>query len=76
VESNRFSIAKVNETLRGSFSMRYVKEEGGLLNNFAIEPKMYEAEPPTQNQKRNYIILGIAGALLVGGLMAVAVSVS
>lgn len=56
--------------------MRYVKEEGGLLNNFAIEPKMYEAEPPTQNQKRNYIILAIAGAILVGGLMAVAVSVS
>jgi hypothetical protein len=56
--------------------MRYVKEEGGLLNNFAIEPKMYEAEPPTQNQKRNYIILGIVGAILIGGLMFVAVAVS
>ncbi|MBW4439696.1 MAG: ssl1498 family light-harvesting-like protein [Plectolyngbya sp. WJT66-NPBG17] len=56
--------------------MRYVKEESGLLNNFAIEPKMYEAEPPTQNQKRNYLILGIGGAILIGGLMFVAVSVS
>lgn len=56
--------------------MRYVKEEGGLLNNFAIEPKMYEAEPPTQSQKRNYIILAIGGAILIGGLMFVAVSVS
>lgn len=56
--------------------MRYVKEEGGLLNNFAIEPKMYQAEPPTQNQKRTYIILAVVGALLVGGLMAVAISVS
>lgn len=56
--------------------MRYVKEEGGLLNNFAVEPKMYEAEPPTANQKRNFIILGTVGAILVGGLMFVAVSVS
>jgi hypothetical protein len=56
--------------------MRYVKEEGGLLNNFAIEPKMYEAEPPTQNQKRNYIFLGIAGVVLIGGLVAVAAAVS
>ncbi|MBD2081817.1 ssl1498 family light-harvesting-like protein [Leptolyngbya sp. FACHB-17] len=56
--------------------MRYVKEEGGLLNNFAIEPKMYEAEPPTQNQKRNYILLTIGGAILIGGLMAVAIAVS
>jgi len=56
--------------------MRYVKEEGGLLNNFAIEPKVYEAEPPTQSQKRNYIILGIVGAALIGGLVFVAVAVS
>lgn len=56
--------------------MRYVKEEGGLLNNFAIEPKMYEAEPPSQSQKRNFIILGIIGAVLIGGLMAVAIAVS
>lgn len=56
--------------------MRYVKEEGGLLNNFAVEPKMYEAEPPTASQKRNYIILAIGGAVLIGGLMAVAVAVS
>jgi hypothetical protein len=56
--------------------MRYVKEDSGLLNNFAIEPKMYEAEPPNQNQKRNYLILGIVGMSLIGGLVAVAVAVS
>ncbi|MGA7937028.1 MAG: ssl1498 family light-harvesting-like protein, partial [Kovacikia sp.] len=28
--------------------MRYTTEEGGRLNNFAIEPKMYKAEPPTK----------------------------
>jgi hypothetical protein len=56
--------------------MRYTTEEGGRLNNYAIEPKMYEATPPTQAQKRNYIILSVAATLLVGGLVFVAVAVS
>jgi hypothetical protein len=56
--------------------MPYTNEEGGLLNNFAREPKVYQAEPPTATEKRNYIFLGIAGALLVAGLIFVAFSVS
>ncbi|MEO1593269.1 MAG: ssl1498 family light-harvesting-like protein [Cyanobacteria bacterium J06632_22] len=56
--------------------MPYTTEEGGRLNNFAQEPKMYQAEPPSEAQKRNYIILGIAAVALIGGVLAVAVSVS
>ncbi|HEY9906067.1 MAG TPA: ssl1498 family light-harvesting-like protein [Thermosynechococcaceae cyanobacterium] len=56
--------------------MRYTIEEGGRLNNYAIEPKMYEAEPPTKAQQRNYLILGVGAIALVGILMFVAVSVS
>ncbi|MBC7823804.1 MAG: ssl1498 family light-harvesting-like protein [Candidatus Parcubacteria bacterium] len=56
--------------------MRYTVEEGGRLNNYAIEPKVYEATPPTVAQKRNYLILGTVGTLLVGGLLYVAVAVS
>ncbi|MEM9908498.1 MAG: ssl1498 family light-harvesting-like protein [Cyanobacteria bacterium P01_D01_bin.44] len=56
--------------------MPYTTEEGGRLNNFAVEPKMYEAEPPTASEKRNYIILGIAAASLIAGLMVVVVAVS
>ncbi|WP_088240938.1 photosystem II assembly protein Psb34 [Calothrix rhizosoleniae] len=56
--------------------MPYTSEEGGRLNNFAREPKVYQAEPPTANQKRNYIFLGILGAALIGGLIFVAYSVS
>ncbi|MTJ55523.1 ssl1498 family light-harvesting-like protein [Anabaena sp. UHCC 0253] len=56
--------------------MPYTNEEGGLLNNFAKEPKVYQAEPPTTTQKRTYIILGLAAALLVGGVIFVAFSVS
>lgn len=56
--------------------MRYTVEEGGRLNNYAVEPKMYQAEPPTNSQKRNYIILGMGGMILVGMLVFVAASVS
>jgi hypothetical protein len=52
--------------------MPYTTEEGGRLNNFANEPKVYEAEPPSKNEQRNYIILGVLGLLLVSGLIAVA----
>lgn len=56
--------------------MPYTTEEGGLLNNFAVEPKMYQAEPPSDSQKRNYLIGGIAGFALVAVLVAVAASIS
>ncbi|WP_413172491.1 photosystem II assembly protein Psb34 [Anabaena azotica] len=56
--------------------MPYTNEEGGLINNFAREPKVYQAEPPTDGQKRTYVILGLAAALLVGGLIFVAFAVS
>ncbi|MBW4556318.1 MAG: ssl1498 family light-harvesting-like protein [Trichormus sp. ATA11-4-KO1] len=56
--------------------MPYTNEEGGRLNNFAQEPKIYQAEPPTNEQKRNYIFLGLAATVLVAGLIFVAFSVS
>ncbi|MDB9538996.1 photosystem II assembly protein Psb34 [Anabaenopsis arnoldii] len=56
--------------------MPYTNEEGGRLNNFANEPKVYQAEPPTNEQKRTYIILGITAAILVAGLIFVSFSVS
>lgn len=56
--------------------MPYTNEEGGRLNNFALEPKVYQADPPSKAQQRNYIIGGVVAAVLLGGLMFVAVSVS
>ncbi|MEH2256411.1 photosystem II assembly protein Psb34 [Nostoc sp.] len=56
--------------------MPYTNEEGGLLNNFAREPKVYQAEPPTEGQKRTYILLAIAATALVAGLILVAFFVS
>jgi len=56
--------------------MPYTTEEGGRLNNFAKEPKVYQAEDPTGIEKRNYVFLGIAAAVLVSALVFVAFSVS
>lgn len=56
--------------------MPYTTEEGGRLNNFAKEPKMYTAEEPSSAEKRNYIILGVFAFLLLSGFMAIAVYAS
>jgi hypothetical protein len=56
--------------------MPYTEEEGGRLNNFAIEPKMYQAEPPTEAQKRNSIILIAITSVLVAIGICVAYLVS
>ena len=56
--------------------MPYTTEEGGRLNNFAVEPKVYDAIPPNKAQQRNYIILGTVALLLIAGVLAVAVYAS
>lgn len=56
--------------------MPYTTEEGGRLNNFAREPKVYQAEPPSERQKVNYVVLGIIALIMVCGLVFVAFSVS
>jgi hypothetical protein len=56
--------------------MPYTKEDGGLLNNFATEPKMYQAEPASSSEKRNYLLTTVVATALVGGLVAVAFVVS
>ncbi|NEO99178.1 MAG: ssl1498 family light-harvesting-like protein [Symploca sp. SIO2E9] len=56
--------------------MPYTTEEGGRLNNFAKETKPYLAEPPTKEEQRNFVLYGIAAAVLVSGLIFVAYSAS
>lgn len=56
--------------------MRYTTEDGGRLNNFAVEPKVYTAEPPNKDQQRKYALGGVAAVVLLGALILVAFSVS
>jgi hypothetical protein len=53
-----------------------VNADNGSMDNYAVEPKIYAAEPPTQAQKRNYILLGIGAVVLVAATMVVAVAAS
>jgi hypothetical protein len=52
--------------------MHTTKDEQGLLNNFAVEPKMYYSQEPTGKQKRNYFIQGALGFILLAGVVATA----
>lgn len=56
--------------------MPYTTDEGGRLNNFANEPKMYQADPSTPAQKRTFVLLGVGVLTLIVGLVYVAFSVS
>jgi hypothetical protein len=56
--------------------MPYTTEEGGIMNNFANEPKVYQAEPPSNKEKRNYLILGALALMLVGGLITITIYAS
>jgi hypothetical protein len=56
--------------------MRYTTKGDGRLDNFAVEPKMYQAEPPNPSQQRVYLAMGVAAMALIGGLCAIAVAVS
>jgi hypothetical protein len=56
--------------------MPYINDGDGKLNNFAREPEMYQFEPLSSTQKRNYVIVGVVGMVLVIGLIAVSFTVS
>ena len=56
--------------------MPYTEEEGGILNNFAREPKMYTADEPSSSEKKNYVLLGALALAFLGGIITVAVYAS
>ena len=51
-------------------------DDRGLINNLPNEPKAYAVAGPTASEKRSYWVMGIAGALLMAGVVTVAVWVS
>ena len=46
--------------------MRYTTDDQGLLNNFAAEPEVYFAEPPTQSQKIKYAVQAACSTVFLG----------
>lgn len=64
---------KLNEF---SLTMPYTTEDRGLVNNFAVEPKSYAAEPASDQKKTMNMALTVGGVLLVVGLCAFAATLS
>lgn len=56
--------------------MRYTTDDQGVMNNFALEPKMYLAEQPSKQQQLRYVVQGGMALGLIASLLAVAVAVS
>ncbi|WP_099240830.1 photosystem II assembly protein Psb34 [Synechococcus sp. BDU 130192] len=57
-------------------TMRYMEDEDGKLNNFAQEPKMYQAEAKTAKEQKNLLVIGVLGGVLVATLIGVTVLIS
>lgn len=53
-----------------------IEDEDGKLNNFAVEPKMYQAEPKSDADQKNTMMLSVLGGVLVVGLIAVTFVIS
>ncbi|MBD2158883.1 ssl1498 family light-harvesting-like protein [Leptolyngbya sp. FACHB-16] len=51
-------------------------DQEGLTNNYAVEPEMYYAAFPSQEQARQYAIQGLAAATLIAGLIIMSLAVS
>jgi hypothetical protein len=57
--------------------MPYINNDGDTrLNNFPTEPKMYVAQAASAESKRNYLIVGVVGAVLAIGSILIAMAVS
>lgn len=54
----------------------YTTNEEGILNNYAIEPTVYFAEPPSQEEQQRYAFQGAIATFVVvfAVLMAFAAS--
>lgn len=56
--------------------MPYNEDESGLLNNFAVEPKVYTEDTNQEKQQKNFVLVAGVGLLLVLGLITVAFTIS
>lgn len=51
-------------------------DQEGLTNNYAVEPNMYYAAFPSQEQARQYALQGLVAATLIIGLIFTSFAVS
>ncbi|MEA5464824.1 photosystem II assembly protein Psb34 [Leptothoe sp. PORK10 BA2] len=54
----------------------YRVNDEGIVNNYALEPEVYETKYPSPKQQRRYIVLGGAAILFVALVVWIAFAVS
>jgi hypothetical protein len=56
---------EADESLNEPLGAGYRVDDEGIINNYAIEPEMYDAKYPSLKQRQRYIVLGVAAILFV-----------
>ncbi len=54
----------------------YTIDDEGILNTYAVEPKMSAASYPSRKQQFHYFLWGVAAIILVVALLGIASAVS
>ncbi|HEY9296697.1 MAG TPA: ssl1498 family light-harvesting-like protein [Phormidium sp.] len=54
----------------------YTSDDKGILNNYAVEPAVYYAEYPSQDQQQHYLFQGAVAVLFISLLVLTAFGVS
>ena len=54
----------------------YTVDETGVMNNYAVEPEVYFAEYPSDEQQRRYMLQAGFAALLVTATLCISLAVS
>lgn len=67
---------EINQCLNKSLKGGYTIDDEGIINNYATEPDVFEADYPSPKQQKRYFFWGAGATLLitVGLLISFAVS--
>ena len=67
---------EISKCLNKPLGAGYRVDDEGIVNNYAIEPDMSEADYPSPEQQKRYVLLGAGAILLVALTLLTAFAVS
>jgi hypothetical protein len=76
VQANTRQEKETGKSLHQPLEDGYTRDDEGIVNNYAIEPEMSEAEYPSPKQQRRYIFLGAAAILFVALVIWIALTIA
>ena len=76
VQANTRQEKETGKSLNQPLEGGYTRDDEGIVNNYAIEPEMSEAEYPSPKQQRRYIFLGAAAILFVALVIWIALAIA